>query len=177
MTRVIVTEPLSAEAFALFGDVLEASGPPDRWINGGLCARFHDRARIDIAGRTGLSVFLAEPRRLPYRLELIERHPSGSQAFLPMHEWPFLVVVATDLEATPRAFVTSGAQGVNLHRGVWHGVLTPLHAPGLFAVLDQVAAMDDPDQNLEEHRFDAPWTVTAPAPGSDGLAQDHSRRP
>lgn len=151
------TEPLTTAAFAPFGDVLAATGD-FRLINAGLCQRFHDLAQIDVSdGRTGLSVFDAQPRTLPYSFDLIERHPAGSQAFLPMTHNPFLVIVAPGPNAPPRAFITNGAQGINLHRGTWHGVLTPLHAPGLFAVLDRIG--DGP--NLQEHRYDAPWTVLA----------------
>lgn len=161
MTRIIRTEPLIARAFAPFGDVLEATGSPDRLINQGLCGRFHDRAQLDFGvetvppGRAGISVFLAQPRKLPYRLEMIERHPEGSQAFLPMTEHPFLVIVAEHPDATPRAFLTNGAQGINLKRGTWHGVLTPLAAPGLFAVVDRIGT----SANLEEHWFDTPWLL------------------
>jgi ureidoglycolate lyase len=155
----IFPEPLTIAAFAPYGDVLDATGTPDRMINAGLCARFHDRARIDIAdGRTGLSVFDAVARSLPYAFDLVERHPLGSQAFVPMTEAPFLVIVAPDehgTPGTPRAFLTNGAQGINLHRGTWHGVLTPLQAPGLFAVLDRIGE----GPNLEEYRYPQPWTV------------------
>jgi ureidoglycolate lyase len=158
MTK-IPAEPLSAFAFAAFGDVLEATGTPDRMINAGLCARFHDRARIDISeGRAGLSVFDAVARSLPYDFDLVERHPLGSQAFLPMTRAPFLVIVALDqggTPGTPRAFLTNGTQGINLHRGTWHGVLTPLQAPGLFAVLDRIGE----GANLQEYRYPQPWTV------------------
>ena len=157
--RQIPPEPLTAAAFAPFGDVLDASGTPDRMINAGLCARYHDRARIDIAeGRAGLSVFDAVARSLPYTFDLVERHPLGSQAFVPMTQAPFLVIVAPDEQGTPgmpRAFLTNGAQGINLHRGTWHGVLTPLQAPGLFAVLDRIGA----GPNLQEYRYAQPWTV------------------
>ena len=158
--RTIRTEPLTAEAFAPFGEVLEAAGAPDRLINQGLCGRFHDRARLDFgpAGRAGISIFRAETRALPYRLDMVERHPEGSQAFLPMTGHPFLVIAAPDTAGrpgTPRAFLTSGAQGINLRRGTWHGVLTPLHAPGLFAVVDRIGDT----ANLEEHWFDDPWMV------------------
>jgi ureidoglycolate lyase len=153
--RVIHTEPLTAEAFAPFGDVLDATGD-HRLINAGLCQRHHDRARLDFTdGRAGISIFRAAPRALPYTLDLIERHPVGSQAFLPMTGHPFLVIVATDPDSPPRAFLTNGGQGINLHRGTWHGVLTPLHAPGLFAVVDRIGA----GTNLEEHRYTQPWTV------------------
>jgi len=162
MTRLIRTEPLTAEAFAPFGDVLAASGTPDKLINQGLCGRFHDRAALDFGpdGRAGISVFDAQPRALPYLLEMVERHPEGSQAFLPLHRNPFLVIVAPDeggAPGLPRAFLTDGAQGINLHRGTWHGVLTPLAAPGLFAVVDRIG----PTPNLREHWFDAPYTVEA----------------
>ena len=159
MTRQIVTLPLTAEAFAPFGDVLEVAGAPDKMINAGLCGRYHDRAQLDFAqGRAGISLFDAEPRALPYRFDLMERHPDGSQAFLPMTEHPFLVIVAPDargVPGTPCAFLTAPGQGVNYHRGTWHGVLTPLHAPGLFAVVDRIGD----GANLEEHVFDAPYLV------------------
>ncbi len=155
----IKPEPLTAAAFAPFGDVLDTSGD-FRVINAGLCQRFHDRALLDIGqGRAGISVFHAEPRSLPHVIDLIERHPLGSQAFIPMTQAPFLVIVATSPAATPRAFLTNGAQGINLHRGTWHGVLTPLHAPGLFAVVDRIGD----GANLEEHRFVTPWTVVVGA--------------
>jgi ureidoglycolate lyase len=153
----LIPEPLTAAAFAPFGDVLEASGD-FRLINAGLCQRHHDRARIDTGdARTGISIFKAVPRTLPYTFDLIERHPEGSQAFLPMSEHPFLVIVSEGPGATPRAFLTNGAQGINLHRGTWHGVLTPLSEPGLFAVVDRIG----PTPNLEEYRYPDAFTVRA----------------
>ncbi|MDG4648507.1 ureidoglycolate lyase [Roseibacterium sp. SDUM158017] len=160
MSREIHVEPLNPEAFAPFGDVLEAEGEPDRVINGGLCGRFHDRAALDFSdGRAGISLFRSEARVLPWRLEMVERHPDGSQAFLPMTADPFLVVVAPDAGGAPgrpRAFRTVPGQGVNFHRNTWHGVLTPLSPPGLFAVVDRIG----PGPNLQEHWFDEPWLVT-----------------
>lgn len=154
--RLIRTEPLTAEAFAPFGQVLEATGD-FRLINAGLCRRHHDRAALDFGpeGRAGISIFKAEARALPYEFDLIERHPEGSQAFIPMGDAPFLVIVAADLQTDPRAFLTNGAQGINLARGTWHGVLTPLAAPGLFAVVDRIGATP----NLEEHRYAEAWRV------------------
>lgn len=151
-------EPLTATAFALFGDVLDATGD-HRLINAGLCQRHHDRARLDFGdARAGISIFRAEPRVLPYTFDLIERHPEGSQAFIPMTADPFLIIVAPEPQAQPRAFLTNGAQGINLHRGTWHGVLTPLSGPGLFAVVDRIGATP----NLEEYRYTQPWTVLVP---------------
>ena len=92
---------------------------------------------------------------------MMERHPQGSQAFIPMAHGAFLVTVAHDAGGAPDvplAFVTAPGHGINLHAGTWHGVLTPLTAPGLFAVIDRIG----PGANLEEHWFDAPWTICAP---------------
>lgn len=156
---LIRPEPLTTGAFAPFGEVLEATGD-FRLINAGLCQRHHDRARLDFGpdGRAGISIFKAVPRALPYVFDLVERHPDGSQAFVPMGAAPFLVIVAPDeggSPGTPRAFLTDGAQAINLHRGIWHGVLTPLAEPGLFAVIDRIGATP----NLEEHRYSAPFTI------------------
>ena len=160
---MIAPEPLTPAAFAPFGDVLDTAGPPDRLINGGLCGRWHDRARLDFGpdGRAGISLFRSDHRRLPCTIDLVERHPLGSQAFIPMTADPFLVIVAEDDAGHPariRAFLTAPGQGVNLLRNVWHGVLTPLAPPGLFAVIDRIG----PGANLQEHRLAQPLAVSAP---------------
>lgn len=160
MSADIRIEPLTKEAFEPFGNVLDASGAPDIMINDGLCGRYHDRAQLEFGeqGRAGISIFDAAPRSLPYRLDLMERHPSGSQTFLPMTAHPFLVIVAPDVgdrPGRPRAFLTSPYQGVNFLVGTWHGVLTPLHAPGLFAVVDRIGA----GANLDEWRMYAPYII------------------
>ena len=162
MSRDIFTQPLSAEAFAPYGDVLDATGTPDRLINGGLCGRYHDRAMLDFGdgGRAGISIFHAQARSLPYDLTLLERHPEGSQAFLPLSAHPFLVIVAADQggqPGRPLAFVTAPHQGINLHRGVWHGVLTPLAEPGIFAVVDRIGQTP----NLDEWPLEAPYRIRA----------------
>jgi len=157
----IIAAPLTADAFAPFGDVIERRGAPTKMINQGRCGRYHDLARLEFAeGRAGISLFDAEARRLPLAIDMFERHPLGSQAFLPVDQVPFLVVVAEDdagRPVRPQAFLTAPGQSVNLHRGVWHGVLTPIGARGLYAVVDRIGD----GANLEEHWFDAPLTVTA----------------
>ena len=159
MPNTIQIQPLTAEAFAPFGDVLDTRGAADKIINQGLCGRFHDRATLDFSdGRPGISLFDAEPRALPLELDMMERHPEGSQSFIPMSEHPFLVIVAPDAggqPGQPLAFRTAPGQAVNYHRNTWHGVCTPLFAPGLFAVIDRIG----PGDNLEEHWFDNPYIV------------------
>lgn len=162
MSRKIAIEPLTQLAFAAFGDIIEASETPTMMINQGKCGRHHDLARLDFAegGQAAISVFECQSYTLPLTLELVERHPLGSQAFLPLSENPFLVIVAEDdngKPSKPRAFMTRLGQGVNYHRGTWHGVLTPM-AGGTqyFAVVDRVGD----GNNLEEHWFDTPYEVS-----------------
>ena len=151
MTRTIAIETLTPGGFAAYGDVIEAVGDPDMIINQAMCERYHDRALIDLdndGGRAGISVFKATVRAVPHLLDMMERHPLGSQTFVPMAADPFLVIVASDLNGRPhepKAFLTKPGQGVNYHRGIWHGVLTPLHEPGLFTMIDRIG----PGNNLE----------------------------
>ncbi len=160
MTRITATL-LTPAAFAPFGDVIEVAGDPDKIINQGQCGRFNDRAAMDFSdGRAGISLFNANPRALPYQLDMVERHPDGSQAFIPMTHQPFLVIVAPDENGKPGepvAFITSPGQAVNYRKGTWHGVLTPLHGPGLFAVVDRIGT----GANLEEFWFDTPYEVVS----------------
>lgn len=155
----IVVERLTRSAFAPFGDVLEIDGPPTMTINRGRCGRHHDLATMDIVdGCAGVSLFEGTSYSLPLTLDLVERHPLGSQAFLPMSDAPFLVVVAedeNDKPVRPRAWVTNGRQGVNYHRSTWHGVLTPLYMPANFTVVDRIGA----GANLEEVYFDPAYRV------------------
>lgn len=159
MSQTVVIEQISPAAFARFGDVIDTTGAPDKIINQGLCGRYHDRATLDFSnGQAGVSLFKAEPRTLPLALPMVERHPDGSQLFIPMSEHGFLVIVAPDEQGTPgrpSAFLTHSGQAINFHRGTWHGVLTPLSEPGLFAVVDRIGS----GANLEEHWFDTPYSV------------------
>ncbi len=156
---MISIQPITATAFAPFGDVIDCAGDPDKIINQGRCGRFHDRAMLDFTdGRAGISLFNAEARSLPLELDMMERHPSGSQCFIPMSGHPFLVIVAPDQNGVPGhplAFQTERGQAINFHKGTWHGVLTPLQDPGLFAVVDRIGEGD----NLEEHWFSEPYLV------------------
>ena len=89
----------------------------------------------------------------------MERHPLGSQAFLPMTEAPFLVTVAEDQNDQPGhpiAFLTEPYMGVNYHANIWHGVLTPLSEPGRFSVIDRIGS----GTNLEEYWFEETYIIT-----------------
>ncbi|MGY2051430.1 ureidoglycolate lyase [Methylobacterium sp. JK268] len=163
----LTARPLTAEAFAAFGRVLDTAQVAPRAMNGGMARRFHDLAEVEVAGEGGrvvIGLVEARPYPLPLALTLVERHPLGAQAFFPLTRAPFLVVVCPDeggRPGRPEAFVTAPGQGVLYHRGTWHGVLTPFGAPQDFLVVDR----GGPGANLEEHVFGEPWTVAVPTSG------------
>jgi len=139
--------------------VIEPGDAPDRLINQGLCGRHHDLARLDFTdGRAGISLFDARACHFPYRLEMVERHPLGSQAFLPLDGVAMLVTVASDdggKPGRPAAFVSAPGQGVNILRNTWHGVLAPIGAPGRYGVIDRIG----PGDNLREHWFETAFVI------------------
>jgi ureidoglycolate lyase len=151
--RTLRAAPLSATAFAPFGEVIEASEAAHHYpINGGTTERYHDLANIDpgAEGRAIVSIFRAQPRTLPFALEMLERHPLGSQAFMPLTGRPYLVVVAPSGDAPRpdalRVFLAHGMQGVNYAPGVWHHPLLALEAVSDFLVIDRAG----PGANCEE---------------------------
>ncbi|MDF1730643.1 MAG: ureidoglycolate lyase [Minwuia sp.] len=158
----LVAVPLSAAAFRPFGDVVEATGAPDLMINGGRCGRYNDLARLSFGtGQAGISIFRSDAIKVPYRLEMVERHPIGSQAFMPMTDAPYLVVVAEDVEGSPgplHAFMAEPAQGVNYLAGTWHAPLLALRDGAVFAVVDRIG----PGDNLQEFTLPDPVTILAP---------------
>jgi ureidoglycolate lyase len=163
VSRTLTPRPLTAAAFAPFGAVIETPGAEQRLINAGRCVRHHDLAPVqfDPDGRALISIFVSQPVALPYTLDLMERHPLGSQAFIPLQPDPFLVIAAPDVggePGAPVAFLTAPGQGISFACNVWHGVLTPLGREGRFLVVDR----GGPGANLQEHAFSAPWTVLAP---------------
>jgi len=161
---MIQAQPLTAARFAPFGEVIACGDQADMIINQGRCERFHDLAALEAVGqgaRLAISLFRSQLVTPPVICSMVERHPFGSQAFLPMSPEPFLVVVADDVGGRPgvvHAFLTLPGQGVNYRRNVWHGVLTPLAGSGLFAVVDRVGS----GRNLEEFWFDSPLTIVLP---------------
>jgi ureidoglycolate lyase len=163
MTKIITARPLTREAFAPFGEVIEAAGEHYP-INGGKAERFHALATPQATGPGGkvvISVVKGTPYDYPLSLTMVERHPLGSQAFVPMAPRPFLVVVCPDKDGVPgepHAFVTHPGQGVNYRSGQWHGVLTPIGENQDFLVVDRTGG----GVNLEEHFFEEPYEIHLP---------------
>jgi ureidoglycolate lyase len=155
-TAVLPIEPLTAAAFQPFGDVIEASASRRHFsINDGFAERYHDLARVELGaqGRAIISIFKALPRTLPMQLRLLERHPLGSQAFMPLSALPYLVVVAQagELPQTSqlRCFAVAAGQGVNYARGTWHHPLIALHQACDFLVIDRGGAPNE--SNCDEY--------------------------
>ncbi|HBN60412.1 MAG TPA: ureidoglycolate lyase, partial [Halomonas sp.] len=82
----LTAKPLTTEAFAPFGDVIDARTSASFPINAGRTQRHHDLAKVETLGdnaRTLINIFVSQPVTLPLNLTFLERHPQGSQAFMP----------------------------------------------------------------------------------------------
>lgn len=159
---VLKPRPLTRAAFARFGDVIDTDGADHYPINQGTIERFHDLASIDVGDDGRAVVSIVECTRaghMPVPVRLVERHPLGSQAFIPMGEIIMCVVVAPPGDTVAaddlRAFVSSGRQGVNYHRGTWHMPLVAFEIGRRFVVVDREGSGD----NCEEREIDTPVEV------------------
>ena len=158
--RALTPEPLTKAAFAPFGDVVEADGALPVEINQGFARRFNALANIDVTTNgapVNISLFDARPRPQPIAIRLMERHPLGTQLFMPLQDSPWLVVVCGDPQdiASYRAFTAAGRQGVNYARNVWHHPLLVVGEGERFLVVDRTGA-----DNLEEVWLDQPLLLT-----------------
>jgi ureidoglycolate lyase len=150
----LLPAPLTREAFAPFGDVIQAEGANSFPINAGMVQRFHDLARVKVGeGRALISIFRGQPYRVPLPVRMVERHPLGSQAFIPLGNARCAVIVAPPGDTVRpedlRAFVPGPGQGVNYRAGTWHHVLLTLDALGDFLVVDR----GGPGHNCDEFHF------------------------
>jgi ureidoglycolate lyase len=157
-------EPLTKERFAPYGDVVETSLDRSDAMNEARFERFNDLCDVDLGGGS-VSISVARcrtPTTLPLRIDVVERHPLGSQAFVPLSPCRMVVVVAPPGEgvdaADLRAFVTSGRQGVNYHRGTWHMPLIAFDAGQEFLVVDRGGE----EANCEQQDLDDAVILEAP---------------
>ena len=150
-------QPLTRERFAPYGDVIETSPGGADTMNAARFERFDDLCGVDVGdGRVAISVARCRtPTSLPLRIDMVERHPKGSQAFVPLKPCRMVVVVAPPGESVEasdlRAFVTNGRQGLNYYRGTWHMPLIAFEAGQEFLVIDRASG----EPNCEQHDLDA----------------------
>ena len=165
MSEYLDIRPLTKSAFAPFGEVIEADPASMRLINGGTTERFHALAVAQATGegaRVIINLFRGQPRSFPYAVDMMERHPFGSQSFSPVSGRPFLVVVSeaeNGRPGRPQVFRARGDQGVNYGRNVWHHPLMALGQASDFLVFDR----EGPNNNLEEFFFEIPFIIKEPA--------------
>lgn len=154
--KKLAIKPLTAESFKAYGDVIELRGEASYQINYGMANRHHALARIKVIDEQGypvISLVDSKKYELPHRVKIVERHPLGSQAFIPREKTAFIVVVGKpgdEIQASQlEAFQTNGEQGINYHAGVWHGLLLTPFERMSFICIDRDGAGD----NCEEHHF------------------------
>lgn len=154
--------PLTNERFTPFGDVIETSLHRAQGMNSAHFERFDDLCSVvtDDHGRVAISIARCRiATALPYRFDRVERHPLGSQAFVPLTPCQFMIVVAAPLQSVEAvdltAFVTNGRQGINYHRGTWHMPLIAFAAGQEFLVIDRAGELP----NCDEHTLDEPVTL------------------
>ncbi|MBL4786445.1 MAG: ureidoglycolate lyase [Cohaesibacteraceae bacterium] len=160
--KTLTTEPLTLNSFIGFGEVIEADHDKSFLINEGTTRRFHALATTDVMQNNGeaiLSIFRGTPRDMPLLISMMERHPLGSQAFMPMSRNNWLVLVARGVDTpepqTLRLFSARGDQGVQYGKNIWHHPLLVLGEPQDFLIVDRAGE----GENLEEHHYAKPVAV------------------
>ena len=127
MKLIVEPKPITKENFSKFGDMITTENIKPLEINNGYAKRFDEIAKIDTSsqnGETTISIFSALKRSFPMKIDMMEKHPLGSQAFMPMKETTFLTLVAPegekpDLEKI-ESFIIPRGIGINYRTGVWH---------------------------------------------------------
>ena len=157
MTITLTAEPLTKERFAIYGDVIETSRGVSDGMNDARFERFDDLCQVDLINDGEISVSIARcrtPSTLPLRLDMVERHPLGSQAFIPLSPCKMVVVVAPPEESVDaselRAFVSNGRQGINYRRGTWHMPLISLDEGQEYLIIDRGGN----EPNCDQHTLD-----------------------
>lgn len=160
-------QPLTAEAFAPFGCVIDLDNPRSPGhepleINEGHALKFPDLLPFDCAhagGRVAAHFYRSKARQLPLEISCLECHPLGSQAFWPQKNLAYAVIVArAGPKPAPdsiRAFYARGRQAIQYHRGTWHHYLISLDSDSEFLVLDR----EGPGENCEEVRLAQPLMI------------------
>ena len=158
--RIIKPIPITTENFSKFGDMITTENIKPLEINNGYAKRFDEIAKLDTSsenGETTISIFSALKRSFPMKIDMMEKHPLGSQAFIPMKETTFLTLVAPegkkpDLEKIESFIIPKGI-GVNYKTGVWHFPLISTENMN-FLVIDRKGSGDNlVIENLDDNNI------------------------
>ena len=167
----LTLKPLSRESFAPFGAVIEtrSDGLVDedhQPMNDARFVRFDNLATTDVQPDCQTIISIAQclqPTQLPYPITLLERHPLGSQAFIPLQQQQMIIVVAEtspdDKPGKPVGFISNGQQSIQYHRGTWHMPLIAFQQGATFLIIDS----NDKRPNCDEHTLSEPVHIPASA--------------
>ena len=153
--KVITPIQITKENFSKFGDVISTKDIKPLEINNGYAKRYDGIANLNTSkddGETTISIFSALKRTFPMKIDMMEKHPLGSQAFIPMKETTFLVFVAPkgkkpDINKI-KSFIVPKQTGVNYKPGIWHFPLISINNMN-FLVIDRKGK----GNNLIIHNF------------------------
>jgi ureidoglycolate lyase len=149
MKITINPRPITKENFSKFGDMITTANIKPIEINKGYAKRFDGIANLNTTknnGETTICIFSAQKRSFPMKIDMMEKHPLGSQAFIPMKQTTFLVLVAPegnkpDLNKI-EAFIVPPDKGVNYNPGTWHFPLIATEVMN-FLVVDRKGSGDN----------------------------------
>ena len=158
--RIIKPIPITTENFSKFGDMITTENIKPLEINNGYAKRFDEIAKLDTSsenGETTISIFSALKRSFPMKVDMMEKHPLGSQAFIPMKETTFLTFVAPEGEKPNldeiESYIVPKGKGVNYKAGVWHYPLISTEDMD-FLVVDRKGSGDNlVIENLEKEKI------------------------
>ena len=156
MEKIIKPIMVNQSSFATYGDLISTDGINPMDINAGYAKRFDNLAKINTSkdkGETIVSIFLALKRSFPMKIDMMEKHPLSSQAFIPMKETTFLSFVAPSGESPEiskiQSFIIPPKTGINYKPGIWHFPLISTENAN-FLVIDRKGK----GENLIIHKFE-----------------------
>ena len=156
MEKIIKPIKITRANFAAYGDLISSDDIKPMDINAGYAKRFDNLANINTSkdgGKTIVSIFSALKRNFPMKIDMMEKHPLGSQAFIPMNETTFLCFVAPPGESPEidkiQSFIIHPKTGINYKPGIWHFPLISTEDTN-FLVIDRKGN----SENLVIHKFD-----------------------
>ena len=160
MEKIISPEPINNLNFSEFGEVITTKDIKPLDINNGYAQRFDGIANLDTKeqnGETTISIFSALKRNFPMKIDMMEKHPLGSQAFIPMKETTFLVLVAPKGEKPIiekiKSFIVPPGIGVNYKAGTWHFPLISTEDMNFLVVDRKGLGNNLVIENLEEKKI------------------------